>query len=338
MRTPSTSSLLVLALIAFAPACGSDNAAPSEEDSTGGGGDAQSEGGAATGGGTAAGGTRDAGAAGAVGSGGSKGTGGAANTGGSSGGDADVGASPGCGKAVSATGQQSGSVSVSGQTRTFLYVVPSGYVATQPIPVAFGFHGRGGDGQQGLSWGMHTAATGTGQKGLFIYPDGVDQGSSGTGWDEKQTGDDVTFFDAMLAWAGDNFCIDENRVFVAGFSWGCDFSNTLGCYRGDKIRAINCFSGGLYNSGCGTVTPAYRTTYSTPDGTDAYSQADFDKAVNRYKTALGCSDTTQATTPGPCLAYQGCSKPVIYCQYPNMGHSVPPNGGVHAWGFFASFP
>ena len=147
----------------------------------------------------------------------------------------------------------------------------------------------------------------------------------------------MLLFDALLTWAESNFCIDTNRVFVAGFSWGNDFANTLGCYRGDKIRAINGFSGGIYNSDCGTVTPAYRATYSTPDGTDAYSQAALDKAVNHYKTALGCQSTTQAIAPSPCLAYQGCSKPVIFCAYPNMGHTVPPNGGKDAWAFFSSF-
>jgi poly(3-hydroxybutyrate) depolymerase len=202
--------------------------------------------------------------------------------------------------------------------------------------LVFGFHGRGGAGSQANGLGINAAAKQAGKSAIFMFPYGLDQGG-GTGWNEKKDGPDVALFDALLDFAKSTYCIDESRVFVAGFSWGNDFSNTLGCYRGDRIRAINGFSGGLYNNDCGSVTPAYRATYSTPDGTDAYSQAAIDKAVNHYKTALGCQDSSAAVLPSPCKGYQGCMKPVIFCGYPNMGHAVPPTGGKDAWEFFASF-
>ncbi len=213
----------------------------------------------------------------------------------------------------------------------------------QPIPLVFGFHGATGNGAQADSWGVHTAAFAAGDSAIFFYPDGLDQGGE-TGWDEDENGEDVALFDALLAYAEANFCVDTHRVFLVGFSWGGDFSNTLSCYRGDKIRAINTFSCGFYNSGCVSQVPAYRETYSSPNGTDFYSQADIDAAIGYYVTAQGCSSSTQATSPSPCLAYQGCSVPVVYCAYPNMGHAVPSlnnnahtDGAADAWAFLSSF-
>jgi poly(3-hydroxybutyrate) depolymerase len=245
--------------------------------------------------------------------------------------------STGCGKAATMTGAGMGSIAVGSQMRTYRTNVPTNYAPANPIPLVFGFHGRGGDGSQAESWGMQTAAATAGQAAIFLFPDGLDQGGA-TGWDESDNGVDVAFFDALVSWAESTFCIDTRRIFVAGFSWGTDFSNALSCFRGTEIRAVNGFSGGFYSSGCTSTVPAYRATYSTPDGTDAYPQSDFDAALAHYRQAHGCTTATQSTAPSPCLAYQGCSLPVIYCAYPNMGHAVPPNGGADAWSFFASLP
>ncbi len=252
--------------------------------------------------------------------------------------DAAPSPSPGCGRAVALTGQQNGTITAAGQSRSFIYVVPAGYSPNDAIPLTFGFHGRGGAGSQALGWGMQTAAMQNGQKGIFVYPDGVMQPGGATGWAMEVGGEDVLLFDALVDWAEKNFCIDTHRVFAAGFSWGNDFANALGCFRGDKIRAVNGFSGSFYSSGCTSVVPAYRATYSTPNGTDAYSQTEIDNAINHYRQAHGCNTMTQPIAPSPCLAYQGCAKPVISCPYPNMGHTVPPNGGAAAWAFFATFP
>lgn len=335
--------------------CGDDNASPDTTDPTDTGASAENTGGAQnTGGNDSAGDARNAaggsgkgvtggaggGATGAKDAGsGTSGAGGNGAKDASSVGIADGSpplATSGCGKPVEAAGSHPGSMTVANAKRTFSYEIPAGYSPGDPIALTLGFHGAGGNGAQAFSWGLQVAAAKLGQKGIFVFPDGVLQGNT-IGWDEKKTGADVAFFDALVDWAEKTFCIDANRIFVVGFSWGNDFGNTLGCYRGDKIRAINGFSGGIYNSDCGAVTPAYRATYSTPDGTDAYSQAALDKAVNHYKTAQACAATTKPISPSPCLAYDGCAKPVIYCAYPNMGHTPPPNGGKDAWDFFASF-
>jgi poly(3-hydroxybutyrate) depolymerase len=223
--------------------------------------------------------------------------------------------------------------------RTYDYFVPTGYNPNTLIPLTLHFHGAGANGLAMYNGGMDADAAAAGNKMISIYPDGLKYGGT-TGWDLSKTGVDVALFDALLSWAESKFCIDPQLVFVAGFSWGHDFANTLTCYRGDKIRAVNGWSGSMYNTGCVAHVPAYRATYSSPDGTDAYSQAEINRAINYYKTAHACTSVTQPASPGPsppCLAYQGCAKPVNFCPYLNMGHRVPPGGWVHAWAFFKSF-
>jgi len=336
-------------------ACGDNTATESSTDPTGAGGSADNSGGSQDigGGNNSAGGASNvagasgngtSGGAGGVASGGKDAGSGTAGAGGngtkdaSAAGSSDASPMPGsgCGQTVEAAGYHTGSMTIANVKRTYNYYIPPGYTPTDAIPLTLGFHGAGGNGLQASSWALQIAAANLGQKGIFVFPYVILQGNT-IGWDEKKTGVDVAYFDALLDWSEKTFCIDANRIFVVGFSWGNDFANTLGCYRGDKIRAINGFSGGIYNSDCGTVTPAYRATYSTPDGTDAYSQAALDKAVNHYKTAHACAATPQPIAPSPCLAYDGCMKPVIYCAYPNMGHTPPPNAGKDAWAFFASF-
>lgn len=285
------------------------------------------------GGGTTSGGSGGAGGSTGGASGDAGVTGGASGSGGTGG---NVQPSPGCGKGAPTSGLVEGKLTVDGTERTFGYYVTAGYSPNEAVPLVFGFHGNGGNGEQSAGFGIQDAAEAAGKNGVFFFPNGVAQ-QGGVGWAMGESGMDVAYFDAMLEYAKNEFCIDEKRVFVAGFSWGCDFSNALGCYRGDVIRAVQCYSGAFYSSGCTSEVPAYRVSYSTPDGTDAYSEAELTGAVEHYQTAHGCSATTQASSPSPCLAYDGCAKPVVYCAYPDMGHTLPQGAGTDTWAFFSSF-
>lgn len=288
------------------------------------------------GGGTSSGGASGTGATsgtGAVGNGGSGGTVGGGGS--SSGGTGGVRPSVGCGNGHSTSGLLGNNVTVNGTERSYLFDVAAGYDPNTPVPLVIAFHGSGANGQQAAAWQIDEAAEAADETAVFLYPDAVAQ-SGGIGWDMDENGMDFAFFDVLLEVGKQNYCIDENRIFVAGFSWGCDFANALGCHRGDVIRGIQCYSGAFYSSGCTSDVPAYRTVYSTPDGTDAYSEAELFGAVEHYRTAQGCSETTQPSSPSPCLAYDGCAKPVIYCPTPNIGHFVGPTAGAETWAFFSS--
>ncbi|MDF3065978.1 MAG: hypothetical protein K0R38_1579 [Polyangiaceae bacterium] len=70
-----------------------------------------------------------------------------------------------------------------------------------------------------------------------ITPDGC--------WTYSGSGDDVKFFDAMLAELESKRCVDTSRIFSTGYSSGAWLINTLECARGEKLRATGTVSGGV---------------------------------------------------------------------------------------------
>ena len=75
-----------------------------------------------------------------------------------------------------------------------------------------------------------------------MFPQGIDENGTGIGWQRFCSGYDVPYFDHMLAEVEAQYCVDRSRVFVSGFSEGCDLSTALACCRGSEIRAIGAAS------------------------------------------------------------------------------------------------
>ena len=207
---------------------------------TGIGGGSISAGGNATGGvssemgGLATGGT-SSGTGGLATGGTSTGTGGLA-TGGTSTGAGGVGSgtpSSGCSATNVATGAAiDATLTVGGQERTYRLSVPTDYVPAEPLPVVFGLNGVGGDGLGA----QQAFALETNRRAIFVYPDGL--GAPGdTGWPNTD-GRDVAFFDAMVEFMDEHYCVDAHRIFATGHSYGGYMSNTLGCQRADALRGI----------------------------------------------------------------------------------------------------
>jgi poly(3-hydroxybutyrate) depolymerase len=58
-----------------------------------------------------------------------------------------------------------------------------------------------------------------------------------------------TLFASWLITIKDGLCVDNSRVFAAGFSFGGMMSNTIECQMGELFRAFAPMSGSLW-SGC----------------------------------------------------------------------------------------
>ncbi|MFY0542041.1 prolyl oligopeptidase family serine peptidase [Nannocystis pusilla] len=82
---------------------------------------------------------------------------------------------------------------------------------------------------------------------IFVYPDPLWRDFDGWGnlggWvlgpyaapaDGEQ---DLVFVEAVLAYMAANYCIDRDRVFATGHSWGGDMAQVVGCFLGDRFRA-----------------------------------------------------------------------------------------------------
>jgi poly(3-hydroxybutyrate) depolymerase len=147
----------------------------------------------------------------------------------------------------------------------------------------------------------------------------------------------VQLFDALVKEIGARYCIDQNRVFATGFSYGGSMANSLGCFRGTALRAIAPQAGGnLWPASvpCRGQVPVW-TAYGLQDpylGPYERPSRDFWLSSNH------CGASAFPVSPDPCMTYAGCDRgfPVISCEWAG-GHAWAPFGDIGVWDFFASF-
>jgi polyhydroxybutyrate depolymerase len=298
------------AIAVMAVACGGDDAT-----STAGSGGAGGTGGATT-----------------SSSGGSGGTGGTASGTASGTATGTGGGTPGCGQAQ-APGTTTETLMVDGAARSYVLVIPDSVDGMTPVPLILGHHGFGGTGDAASNY---FGLTGT-EPAIYVYPQAEELPMGGVGWDMAPDGVDVAFFDALVAALADSQCIDVSRVFAAGHSHGASFSNHLGCYRSDVVRAIAPVAGGGPWAG------------PCPDGTSVaamliHGSNDTDVPVSNgissrdhWQQANGCPGaSSSAVDPSPCVQYDGCGQPVLWCEHAG-GHEWPDFAGSGIRDFFLSF-
>jgi len=293
--------------------------------------------GGTTSGGTTSGGTTSGGAAtGGGGAGGATGTGGSGTA-----------PSPGCGQPAGITSGRA-SIEVAGKTREYIVAVPDGYDPNQPYRLIFGWHPWGGSAQQIASSGYFGLASVIDDQAILVAPEGQDYQDGGLGWGNAD-GEDVAFFHAMVDRFGAELCVDLNRIFSTGFSFGAMFSFTLACTADGMTRAIAPMAGNATTSGrCEDGTRPVATMAFI--GTDDTLLAGHRQAVQVFVGRNGCTSDTTVVEPSwcddagasyepcTCVAYQGCSDgyPVVECEY-TAGHQFAPNAGAALWAFFSQF-
>lgn len=285
-----------------------------------------------TGGGTATGSTGTTGAtAGTVGGSTSGGT--------SSAMDGGSAASPsaGCG---TATSLQSGraSIDVSGTSREYVLQLPSQYDPSHPYRLIFAWHWRGGTANDVVSgtiiggpyYGLQSRSAGS---AILVAPEGIDMGWANT------NGRDIAFLKAMLAQFESSLCIDQSRIFSTGFSYGGMMSDEIGTEMGDVFRAIAAMSGACYSGGCRQTTMHPIAAWMSHGNNDTTVPiADGQSARDKFLAVNQCGTQTVATTPSPCVEYQGCASgyPVVWCEF-SGGHMPVSFGPDAIWNFFNRF-
>ena len=258
------------------------------------------------------------------GTGGTTGTGGGAPT-------------SGCG---TSTSLQSGraSIDVSGTAREYILALPSGYDASHPYRLIFGFHWSGGvandvaSGQiiGGPYYGLQSRSAGS---AIFVAPEGLNKGWANTG------GGDIAFVKAMLAYFEANLCIDQSRIFSTGFSYGGMMSDEIGTEMGDVFRAIAPMSDACYSGGCkATNNHPIAVWMAHGDNDTTVPLADGMTALNKFLTKNGCGTETTPVDPSPCVQYQGCMTgyPVTWCKF-SGGHMPWSPAPDAVWAFFSQF-
>ena len=267
-------------------------------------------------------------ASGGTGTGGEVASGGTVSTGGS-GGDAT------CGTKTTSDCSQSGttcSLNVDGTDRTFYVQLPDNYDPSTPYRVIFQFHPMGGSAEGSLT--MYNLRSRI-PDAIYVSPQGL--ASSGTtGW-PNTNGQDVNFTKAMLDYLETNFCVDRSRIFSTGFSYGGIMSLTLGCQMSDVFRAIAPESGMLIGGSCNPTHPV-AVWQSNGDSDETVTPESAASARDNFVQANGCSSTTHAVDPSPCVAYDGCADgyPVTWCLF-SGGHALPSFGPDAIADFFMQF-
>jgi len=255
--------------------------------------------------------------------------------------------SGGCGKAAGlASGRAS--IDVNGKMREYILRVPEGYDQDHPYKLIFGWHPWGGSAQQTERMGYFALEDVSDNQAILVAPEGQDYQGKGLGWGNAD-GEDIDFLHAMAERFSSELCVDPDRIFSTGFSFGAMFSFTLACTENSMMRAIapmagNTFtSGGCENSDRAVATLAFIGT--SDDLLDGHRNA-----VQVFVERNGCSmDATPLqpswcdgldadNQPCTCVEYQGCTAgyPVIECEY-NAGHVFAPNSGQTLWDFFSQF-
>jgi polyhydroxybutyrate depolymerase len=235
-----------------------------------------------------------------------------------------------CGAADAPRGVQRRTITVGGQTRSYVLFVPDGYRPGTPLPLIFGWHGLGGSGMQFRSaHGLEAAANGA---ALFVYPDGLPQANffNAPGWDLRPEGD-VRLFDALLAELEGAYCVDRGRVFSTGHSFGGYLTNTLGCLRPGVLRAIAPVAGGLMNEGCESKPLPAWLTHAMNDPVVPFAAGE--AARDHWKAAARCGPASRPVEPEGCVTYEGCAVPVQWCVH-QQRHDWPAFASAAIWKFF----
>lgn len=250
--------------------------------------------------------------------------------------------SPGCGRPAP---DPLARLTVAGRERQLITVIPDSYHANRPHRLVFAFHGRTNANHQVR---RYYEIEGVWDDAIIVYPQGLPRGN-GYSWadagDSASNLRDYAFFDAMLEHFSTHYCLNLEQVYALGHSLGGWFSSSLGCARGDQLRAVASLGGSISVSECrGNV--AAMVIHNPSDRLVPFAQGEATRDV--FLTQNNLNLQAQASAPQflACQQYGDGDYPVKWCPHRNdhsySGRYYPhnwPNGAGRAMlEFFASLP
>lgn len=258
--------------------------------------------------------------------------------------------SAGCGLGSPPTGQLT--LALGADTLEYLVSIPATYDPGRPYPLGFGLHGANRthtnchDGDcAGFQSEMQDEA-------ILVYPRSV-----APGWQDDAGVRDrnLALFTALLDRTLAGYCVDTDRVFVAGTSSGATFTNHIACRLGDRVRAVIPVAGGLPTRTACVGRPAALVIHGVDDPHVLFSYGE--DARDAYLAANGCSSESVPAVPElharvvatreshECADYLGCDAglPVRWCEHSEGGydgstHGWPLFGGAAIWAFVSALP
>ena len=132
------------------------------------------------------------------------------------------------------------------KNRDYAIDIPANYDPNKPYRLFYTSHWFGGSAKDVVNgtvsnggadnwafFGLKRMANEAGEPAIFIAPS-----MNGSTWDLAGNGADHALFSNLLNYAKTNLCIDEERVFATGFSFGAMMSYSLSLTHQDEIRAV----------------------------------------------------------------------------------------------------
>ncbi|MEV0269438.1 cellulose binding domain-containing protein [Hamadaea sp. NPDC050747] len=268
---------------------------------------------------------------------------------------AQAGPTAGCGKTPTLT-SGTHSIQSSGQNRSYILSIPSGYSNAQPYRLIFGLHWLNGTandvatgGPDGAAWAFYGQKQLSSGSTIFVAPQGIDNGWANT------NGRDVTLVDDLVRLVEGDLCVDTSQIFAMGWSYGGSMSYALACARPAVFRAVVVYSGANL-SGCsgGTQPVGYFGIHGTHDSVLNISNGR--SLRDTFVRANGCTaqsprEPSQGSLTHITTVYSGCRSgyPVQWAAFDGDHTPSPVDGttatsGLRTWTssevntFLAQFP
>jgi poly(3-hydroxybutyrate) depolymerase len=173
---------------------------------------------------------------------------------------------------------------------------------------------------------------------IYVSPQGLEAGGAGAGW-ANSNGEDIAFTEAMLADLRSNYCVDNDRIFSTGFSYGGMMSFAVACDLSHEFRAIAPMAGSLYSAfNCPGTGPAIAMWGAHGTSDTVVPIEDGRAGLDKVLQQNNCGTETIPVDPSPCVEYQGCDAgyPVIWCEWDGP-HGIPSFGADAIAEFFLQF-
>lgn len=143
--------------------------------------------------------------------------------------------SAGCAAAQTVSpGSSTQLLAAGGDEGAYVREIPPSYSGRTPLPVVVDLHGWGEPASFQVkvsSLGDYGAAHGF----ITITPQVTEPALV---WSLDPTGKDVVFMGALLDTVEKSLCVDTNRIYVTGYSYGAFLASTLACVYARRIAAI----------------------------------------------------------------------------------------------------
>jgi polyhydroxybutyrate depolymerase len=253
----------------------------------------------------------------------------------------------GCGRSPPAMATTA--IEVGGQRRALIVALPDDYRPGEPHALVVAFHGRTSPNatvRRYFDLERHAGAP-----TIFVYPSGLRDGAGGYSWsrpdDPPEELRDYALFDAILALMARSYCLDPGRIYAVGHSLGATFVNSLGCARGDVLRAIGTLAGGIIRTPCRGAAAAL-IFHNPNDRLVDFGYGLRTRDAYRIDNGISGSGRQVALAGFTCQRYgeAGIADPVLWCPHTRdrtrsgryYPHNWPRGTGAAIMAFFGSLP